>query len=168
MYPLKTDLIIQIMIKICIIVKEIHKLGIIHRDIKLENFIIKYSYYPLKNNSDFEINIIDWGASCFQSKCPNNKYGTSKWSSSPEMFIDKPIYDYKNDIWALGIMLFIMCAHDFPFDVLDFRVAMIINYEINYSKIKQEHLYFISLIKKILCPYEHRISIDEILLYFLP
>lgn len=159
-YPLPFDTIKNIITQICEIIKKVHDLGIIHRDLKLENLIID-CIDPTIN--DFNIYIIDWGTSCFENEIPKTREGTTLVYNAPEMFENKPIYNHKNDIWTIGMMLFILCSYSFPFSYKQdpFIIKNYHNYE--YSKINKKYDTMIPLIKKILCSPEDRITINEIL-----
>ena len=76
-----------------------HKKGILHNDIKLENILLQDSKIKL---ADFE----------FSGKpyCGSIPY------AAPEVFQRKPLYNFKSDIWSLGIVLYAMVAGFLPFD----------------------------------------------------
>jgi surface protein len=73
---------------------------IIHRDLKLENILVKYD-----NNSGYTFKLSDYG----NAKIQNNSYslkGTLE-TIAPEIFIDQGNkYDSKIDIFSLGIILY--------------------------------------------------------------
>ena len=83
----------------------LYKNGIIHRDIKARNII-------MKNNTPY---IIDFGLSKMQSK--NNlcyeSYGTLEYIA-PEILEGKG-YNHKCDVWSFGIMLHALKYGDVPF-----------------------------------------------------
>ena len=76
--------------------KFLHRLGIIHCDIKPENILIK-SYRRCK------IKIIDLGSSCFRAD-NLGFYVQSRSYRAPEVIVGLP-YDEKIDIWSLGCVL---------------------------------------------------------------
>lgn len=114
----------NIIIWIINIIKECHKRGIFHSDIKLENIGLKY-----KNNCSI-LRLLDFGGSKFI--CDNdgkyieyNGIVSSPSYTSPEIL--SKIYDYeikqipknyqiigdnlfKIDIWTIGIVLYILCT----------------------------------------------------------
>lgn len=97
----------NIILQVLIAIKNCHDLRIIHGDIKLENFIV---------NDDKFINLIDFG--CSQNVNHNEDYifcrqGTVLYMS-PEM-IESKIH-LKSDIWAVGIIMYFLLFHVFPFD----------------------------------------------------
>ena len=94
--------------QICLAIKHIHDRKILHRDIKSQNIFL------MKDN---KIKLGDFGI----AKCLNNTFEKAKtligtpYYLSPEIINDKP-YDYKSDIWSLGILLYEMCALKMPFE----------------------------------------------------
>ena len=92
-------------------VHHIHRNQVIHRDIKLENFLVDED----KHDKQIIIKLIDFGLACVYD--PNNK-PTQKCGTlvtvAPEIFTDK-YYDYKVDCWALGVVLFELLSNDLPF-----------------------------------------------------
>jgi serine/threonine protein kinase len=88
----------------------LHEHYVIHRDIKLENIL-------LKDSTNMLVALADFG---FSEKLPeNNPYikdlkGTPIYLA-PEMLTGYSYDGYKPDIWALGISLFAMVTGDMPF-----------------------------------------------------
>lgn len=76
----------------------LHKLKLIHRDIKLENFLIGSSLDNVK--------LIDFGyATCFDEAQPPTKVCGTVSTQAPEMLYGQA-YDFRVDCWSLGITLF--------------------------------------------------------------
>ena len=100
--PLKEELIWQIFIKITIGLTAIHKMKILHRDLKTLNIFLK---------KDMEIKIGDLGVAkeLNQASFANTLIGTPYYLS-PEMCEDKP-YNQKSDVWALGCILYELCTY---------------------------------------------------------
>lgn len=75
---------------------------IVHRDIKLENILIK----SIEDNTEHEVRIADFGLAVFT---PNDEAIHHKCGSpgyvAPEVFSGKG-YGYKADIFSLGAVLF--------------------------------------------------------------
>ena len=91
-------------LKILIIVQSLHKMGICHRDLKLDNFLF--------TGDNFTIKISDFGLSS-QIILDNNgkpqkqtgEVGTNIYKA-PEMFIKNNYDGEKADIFSLGVVLF--------------------------------------------------------------
>uniref|UniRef100_A0A6P6YBY0 Calcium-dependent protein kinase 3-like n=1 Tax=Dermatophagoides pteronyssinus TaxID=6956 RepID=A0A6P6YBY0_DERPT len=88
-------------------VSYLHLRGIVHRDIKPENIILKYK------NDISNVKLVDFGLS---SKLTDEKLketvGTPYYIA-PEV-LDKS-YDYRCDIWSLGVLLYILISGSPPF-----------------------------------------------------
>ena len=105
--PLKEDLVWQIFIKITLGLSTIHKMKILHRDLKTLNIFL---------NKDMGVKIGDLGIAkqLNQGSFANTLIGTPYYIS-PEMCEDKP-YNQKSDVWALGCVLYELCTFRHPFD----------------------------------------------------
>ena len=86
----------------------LHKMGICHRDLKLENLLL---------DVDNNLKIADFGMSCayeqgqtLQTRCGSPHY------ISPEMLKGKGYEPIATDIWALGVTLYAMVQGYMPFD----------------------------------------------------
>ena len=92
-------------------VNHIHNNQVIHRDIKLENFLVDED----QNNRNIMIKLIDFGLAtvCDPKNKPTQKCGTLV-TVAPEIFTGTH-YDYKVDCWSLGIILFELLSNDLPF-----------------------------------------------------
>ena len=86
-----------------------HNQNIVHRDIKMENILVDPNTHQIK--------IIDFGFSLKLSSLSNvvtNYCGTPAYMS-PEIVKKIPHQPHYSDIWALGILLFVMLTGKFPF-----------------------------------------------------
>ena len=137
--------IINWLIQICLALKYIHELHVIHRDIKPSNiFLTKKGI----------IKIGDFGISKILAKGhkkTKTQIGTCSYMA-PEV-IESEKYDFKADIWSLGITLFELITFHFPFkgnnefglmmNIINGRKNMSIN-NINGYQYSEELIYIIN------------------------
>ena len=156
----------------------LHERGIIHADVKFENFVVQ-SVNPLK------LVIIDFGLSqvlpcpyeAMQKRTawdyllyrdPNKQCvyvsGTcgTRWYMSPEMMYEHTLY-MDSDLWAIGILMFELWV-----SLADFK-EIYKNYEymLNVSKHKFPEDTF-KLISRLVCPHKYRIKSAVRVLSMLP
>jgi len=98
-----------IMQKVLSSISYCHENNVIHRDLKPENILIEYI-----TNNKIDVKIIDFGASVFHDpkKFHTEKFGTVYYVA-PEVLAGR--YDYKCDVWSLGIILFVLLCGEAPF-----------------------------------------------------
>jgi len=89
----------------------LHSLGIVHRDIKLENIMI---HQPTPNDPPVP-KFIDFGLSTvlLHGESSTELYGTLAYCS-PEIFLGLP-YKHATDVWSLGIVMHMLLAGIVPF-----------------------------------------------------
>lgn len=91
-----------------------HRNGVIHRDVKLENFLVcrnktKGSAYGVT------VKLTDFGLSCeYDEEDPPNHYCGTITSMAPEIITGKT-YDYKVDSFSLGVALYELITEKMPF-----------------------------------------------------
>jgi len=85
----------------------LHQKNIVHRDIKLENILL---------DSKLNLKIIDFGFSIEhpKDKTLNVFCGTPSYMA-PELAMKKDYYGHLIDIWAAGILLYVLLVGYFPF-----------------------------------------------------
>ena len=86
----------------------LHHNEIVHRDLKPENilFSVPGDYSSLK--------LIDFGLSMSKKKKTENYRVGTPYYMAPEMI--KGRYDYKSDVWSIGVILYTMITGSLPFN----------------------------------------------------
>eukprot|EP00826_Nyctotherus_ovalis_P063935 TRINITY_DN9373_c0_g1_i8.p1 TRINITY_DN9373_c0_g1~~TRINITY_DN9373_c0_g1_i8.p1 ORF type:complete len:598 (+),score=143.22 TRINITY_DN9373_c0_g1_i8:50-1843(+) len=97
--------------KILSAVHYLHSHGIAHRDIKLENILLDENYNPLVCDFGLSKKLADVG---FTTKKHIDRVGT-EYCMSPELLANEEHSPIKDDIFALGYLLFMMVAKHQPF-----------------------------------------------------
>ena len=108
--------------------------NIIHRDLKLENILIKY-----KDNNNKIIKLADYGSSkrldpLYQNYCYTNT-GTLKYTA-PEILMEEK-HNHKCDLWSIGVIIYRLKFVKFPLKG-DIQFALINNIKnFNNNNIKK-------------------------------
>ena len=117
--------------QICLAIKHIHDRKILHRDIKSQNIFL------MKNG---QIKLGDFGiAKCLNQTIDKAKtYVGTPYYLSPEIINSQP-YDFKSDIWSLGVLLYEMCALKMPFDASNLPQLYIKIINCNYPPLNNNY-----------------------------
>lgn len=89
------------------VVEYLHSLGIIHRDIKLENILM------CSNENNVEFKLADFGLATYIEKVHKSKCGSPGFMA-PEV-ITGEYYSLKADIFSLGVVFYIILSGKQPF-----------------------------------------------------
>ncbi len=91
----------------------LHSLGIVHRDLKIENIMMS------SNDENAQAKIVDFGLSLIlgQGQYANAPLGTLE-CGPPELLLQKN-YNHAIDCWSLGVILYRMLCSDLPFEDSD-------------------------------------------------
>ncbi|XP_014825020.1 PREDICTED: hormonally up-regulated neu tumor-associated kinase homolog [Poecilia mexicana] len=101
-------------------VEHLHRHGIVHRDLKIENFLLD------EHNN---IKIVDFGLSntlksdSLSLELLNTQCGSPAYAA-PELLAHKK-YDSKVDVWSIGVSMFAMLTGTLPFTVEPFNIKQL-------------------------------------------
>ena len=106
---LSKKVVVKIMTKLLSAVEYMHKMGVVHRDLKLENIVLENKDDPTS------VKIIDFGHAAYfeEGQRLYGKKGTRIFKA-PE--ISKGCYDNKCDIYSLGVIAYSMLFAAYPSD----------------------------------------------------
>ena len=97
-----------------------HEANIIHRDVKLENFLVK----NLPDEQELDIKLSDFGIACQYNKFdPPSAIKGSLTSVAPEV-LTQDSYNFKVDCWSLGVILYELLTTVHPFYSKDSSKSM--------------------------------------------
>ncbi|XP_040898015.1 cyclin-G-associated kinase isoform X2 [Toxotes jaculatrix] len=168
--PLSCDTVLKIFYQTCRAVQHMHKQKppIIHRDLKIENLLI---------SNQGTIKLCDFGSSTTVSHYPDYSWSAQKRSMvedeitrnttpayrTPEMidlYSNFPINE-KQDIWALGCILYLLCFKQHPFE--DGAKLQIVNGKYSIPQNDVKYTVYHDLIRSMLkVNPEERLSITEL------
>ena len=148
-------------------VSYLHSKNIIHRDLKLENFLFQ------DESNDSELKMIDFGLSKHFNvgELQHDMVGTP-YTVAPEVLVSKDGYNEKVDVWAIGVITYLLLSGDTPFggacaneDLRDVR-EKILSGQVTFEEEVWERVsdFAISFIKSILVvDPQMRPSVEELL-----
>ena len=159
------SIISDIMLQIAKGLQYLHSLGIVHRDLKPQNIMLLND-----STTDIQIKIMDFGLSKVIAQDEKLKEGMGTITYiAPEILIGND-YDFKVDVWSLGVTWFYVLSGHFPFDDNNSEIneEMFVNNAVNqelmffkkeWDKYKKDNVKLIA--KCLIKEPERRISIDE-------
>ncbi len=117
--PIKYPTALKIIVDILDVLKDAHKEGIIHRDIKSDNIIINYDE---KTNNYTELKILDFGIAKIKQNIALKDtrtvngfaFGTPQYMA-PEQAAGEKNIDHRIDLYSTGIILYELLSKKAPF-----------------------------------------------------
>lgn len=107
--------------ELCRAVAWMHAVGLVHRDIKLENIMLTRSVFADPSNPSALVKLTDFGLSRFID--PANPLLTTRCGSesyaAPELVTGRPYDGRDTDAWACGVVLYALATRRLPFDSVD-------------------------------------------------
>ena len=130
--------------------KELHKNGIIHCNLKPSNIIINEfgnvkicDFKKALNTKDMTMQDIK-----------KNKTAMTPCYTAPELFSENGMYSFKTDLWGLGCIMYEMAIGQVPFfdERVNKLIMKIINDDVNFNnkQFNQYSMEFMDVIKKLL------------------
>ena len=91
-----------------------HDIGIVHRDIKLDNIMMAIEGSDFLSENAIP-KIIDFGLACviMPNETRTEGFGTIAYCS-PEIIHKKP-YTISTDVWSIGVVFYVLLSGYFPF-----------------------------------------------------
>lgn len=128
-FTMEAPLIRRMAAEIVSAIRYLHKNGIVHRDVKLENVLINFSRsrlreiaddpygerYPITTLTDVGLSRrVDFESDDYllTTRCGSDDY------ACPELIMSQPYDGRMTDAWALGVLLFALMEGRLPFDPL--------------------------------------------------
>lgn len=116
--PLAPAVAVDYLLQACEAIAEAHSLGVVHRDLKPANLFLtrRADGSPLVKVLDFGISKTLAGRSSDPSLTRTDAVMGSPAYMAPEQIRSSKHVDHRVDIWALGVVLYELCAGCPPFD----------------------------------------------------
>ena len=97
--------------------KIMNKEKIIHRNIKLENIVVKMNKEQKDSNINFIVKLTDYGMSNQLINTISRAFTQTVLTMAPEIYEGEgnKNYDYKCDLWSIGIILYQLFFKEYPY-----------------------------------------------------
>jgi len=93
----------------------VHGCGVLHRDLKLENFIFAHSSLDDENNDQVSIRLGDFGLARLMDEEDETEIIQGTPLYMPPEVLDGRRFTAAGDVYALGVCLFILLTRHFPY-----------------------------------------------------
>lgn len=145
---------ITIVLEIMIIMRDLHAVDVLHRDIKPDNFVL---------DSSKKIYVIDFGLSCFDSERVLTQFIGNKRYASYNCHLPSYTYTKKDDIISIIYMLLDLYTKRLPWTN---EVSYEIKKNTNYYDFYKKRDYFVSILLTMMDNIEnpefYKMTIDEL------
>lgn len=155
--PLSDAIGRRVLAQIVIGLDELHSQKIIHRDIKPGNVLL-----TIENIEAAEIRLADFGFARYMEENLTSSYLGTLVYMAPEILSNSK-YDYKVDIWSLGILAYKIFIGSQPFDSQDEQELLQKSAQFTFPPLAQISNDLKDLITRMLAfDSNHRINLDQI------
>lgn len=103
------DVVLKIVTQMCLAIKALHSLKIMHRDLKVSFLIYTFQSPNIFLSDDNIVKVGDLNVSKLAKDGLNYTQAGTPYYASPEVWQDKP-YDFKSDVWSMGCIIYEMCC----------------------------------------------------------
>ena len=124
--------------------KKLNENNIVHRDLKLENILIKYTN---KSKTEFIPKLSDYGLSKELKKEKLFSHLGTPATMAPEV-IRNQSYDSKADLWSVGVIIYYLHFKEYPYGLNEEAISQNLKKKTPYKK--AENLLLRDLIDKLL------------------
>mmetsp|Transcript_60423 Transcript_60423/g.118933 ORF Transcript_60423/g.118933 Transcript_60423/m.118933 type:complete len:383 (+) Transcript_60423:71-1219(+) len=107
--PGREEFMKPIVAQIFAAVRWMHDLGIAHRDLSLENILLEGGF-----GADAKVKLIDFGMATTTRMVANEIRGKNSYQAPEVHFPNEPVDTYLLDTFAVGVTIFAMSVHDYP------------------------------------------------------
>ena len=152
---LKEDDAREYFAQIAFAVKTLHELGICHRDLKLENFLL--DGYDRIKLADFGLSKAFVTTEGQEADLLSTYCGTTDYAA-PEVLRNQPYDGRLTDIWSIGVVLFAMLSGCFPFKNVNNQMGGVFSFPPSMSPEARELISRILVVNP-----RNRLSLDRIL-----
>lgn len=99
----------------------LHKIGMIHRDLKLQNIMCKVD----SDTNELGIKLIDFGFCTVLGRNQKKNDGIGTLNYMPPEIINRDDYSFKVDVWSFGVIMYYLRYNRLPFDDLREKINII-------------------------------------------